>query len=131
MSQSPVSPSFEPVTLHCANVLWQVFSQRVEPFVRIIYRWTIDELRMKSTEIELQPALGETQYALIQAIYYASANSLTEDDCMTLLKLPRSTLLAARQVQCEQALQQMNLFCMKDLTTIKAVVLYIVGSMLN
>jgi hypothetical protein len=85
MSQHPVNSPVEPTPLHYVNLLWQVFGQRVEPLVRIIFRWTIDELRTKSTDVELQPPLGGTEHALVQAIYYASANSLTKEECMDLL----------------------------------------------
>jgi hypothetical protein len=124
--QSSVSSVTESISPQCALVLWNVFIQRVEPLVRIIFRWAIDELRAKSTNTQDQKPISSTEHALVQAIYYASANTLTDDECTNLLQLPRSVVVAQCQARCEDALLQTNLFCMNDLDTIKAVTFYIV-----
>ena len=91
-----------------------------------MYRWAWDELRAKSTDVELQPALSRTQHALVTAIYYVSANSLSEGESKMLLQQPRSSIVAECQVRCEDALLSTNLFCMSDLDVIKAIIFYIV-----
>jgi hypothetical protein len=109
-----------------ASILWHVFFQRVEPLVRIMFRWAIVELRTRTTSLE-QPPLDGTEYALVTAIYYASVRSLTDDDCRNMLQESRAKLLANYQARCEKALQGTNLFCMADITTIKALIFYFVG----
>jgi hypothetical protein len=126
--QNPASLPVELVSLQRAEVLWHVFSQRVEPLARVMYRWALDELRTKSTDIGLQSSLSATQHALVNAIYYISANSLTDDESMTLLQQPRGNFLAKCQAQCEDALLCTNIFCMDDLDVIRAVILYTVGA---
>jgi hypothetical protein len=108
------------------SILWHVFFQRVEPLVRIMFRWATVELRIKTTSLE-QPPLDGTEYALVTAIYYASVRSLTDDDCRNLLQESRATLLADYQSRCEEALQSTNLFCMSDITIIKAIIFYFVS----
>jgi hypothetical protein len=113
---------------HKASILWHVFHQRVEPLVRIMFRWATAELRTRTTSLE-QPPLDSTEYALVTAIYYASARSLTDDDCRNLLQESRATLLAEFQTRCEDALQSTNLFCINDITTIKAIIFYFVSKL--
>jgi hypothetical protein len=126
-SRSPISPQAEPMlSLEHATVLWQIFDQRVEPLVRIMYRWATIGLRAKSVDMELYRSLCPSQHALVVAIYYVSAASLTENDCTTLFQKPRSTLLAECQTRCEEALSGTNLFCINDVTTIKAIMFYMV-----
>jgi hypothetical protein len=118
----------EPLSSQKVSILWNTFDRRVEPFVRIMFRWATSELRARTTSsIEVTPLLDGTEYALVTAIYYVSVKSLTDDDCISLLQQTRATLLAEYQIRCEEALQSTNLFCMSDLTTIKAIIFYIVS----
>jgi hypothetical protein len=116
----------EPLSPQCALTLWRVFMERVEPLARIMFRWAIDELRAKSSNAQDSQPLTITEHALVQAIFYAGANSMTDDDCKSLVQLPRSIVIAECQTRCEDALLQTNLFCMSDLNTIKAVLYYVV-----
>jgi hypothetical protein len=118
----------EPLSSQEVSILWDSFDQRVEPFVRIMFRWATGELRARTTtSLEVPQVLGGTEYALVTAIYYVSVKSLTDDDCISLLQEPRATLLVKYQLRCEEALQSTNLFCMNDLVTIKAIIFYIVS----
>lgn len=76
--------------------------------------------------MELQPFLTPAEHALVTAICYASVNSLTDDECRSMLQLERATLLVECQFQCEEALVHTNIFCMTDLNVIRAAVFYIV-----
>jgi hypothetical protein len=123
---TPTMPT-EPLSIQRANILWQVFAQRVEPFVRIMFRWVMDDLRTRSTNLELQSSLTPTEHALVMGVCYVSINSLTNEECRSMLQLQRSTLLAECQFQCEESLLHTNLFCMSDLNVIRAVIFYVVG----
>jgi hypothetical protein len=120
----------EPLSSRIVSVLWHIFCRRVEPLVRIMFRWATIELRIRTTSLDQLP-LDDTEYALVTAIYYASINSLTDDDCRNLLQDSRATLLAEYQRRCEEALQSTNLFCMSDVTTLKAIIFYLVGYLLD
>jgi hypothetical protein len=123
---SPIHIPIEPLSLQLINVLWDVFSQRVEPFVRIMFRSARSELRAKSTDMEAQSSTTAAEHALVMAICYASVNSLSDDDCEAMLRLQRSSLLDECQARSEDTLLQTNLFCMTDLNTIRAVIFYLV-----
>jgi len=116
----------EPLSIQRTIILWQIFTQRVEPLVRIMYRWAVKDLRTRSTSMELQPSLTPAEHALVTAVCYVSVNSLTDDECKSMLQLERATLLVQCQFQCEEALVHTNIFCMTDLNVIRAVVFYIV-----
>ncbi|KAL5120373.1 hypothetical protein ACEQ8H_001663 [Pleosporales sp. CAS-2024a] len=76
----------------------------------------------------LRASLTPGEDALVMAIYYATANSLSDEECRSMLQMERSSLLTQCQFQCEEALVQTNIFCMSDITVIKAVIFYIMGS---
>ncbi|KAH3905269.1 hypothetical protein HBH56_218900 [Parastagonospora nodorum] len=118
----------EPLPIQRTIILWQVFTQRIEPLVRIMYRWVVEDLRTRSTSMELQTSLTPAERALIMAVCYTSVNSLTNDECRSMLQLERATLLTECRFQCEDALVHTNMFCMTDLNVIRAVVFYIMGS---
>lgn len=115
-----------PVDTHRARVLWDAFKERVEPLVRIVFRWQIDDLMSRTMCADSTP-LSNLERTLVDAIYYASANSLTDNQCVELLQMPKSTFLARCQTQCEQSLLGPDLFCVTDILTIKAVIFYIVS----
>ena len=115
-----------PVDAHRARVLWDTFKERVEPLVRVVFRWQIGDLVRRTMCADSTP-LSNLEQSLVDAIYYASANSLTDDQCMVLLQTPKSTFLAHCQTQCEQSLLGPDLFCVKDILTIKAVIFYVVS----
>ena len=124
--QNPTSLSVRSVSLQDADALWHAFNQRVEPLVRVMYRWALEELRTKSTHSELQTSLSGTKNALISAIYYVSAHSLTDEESLSRLQQPRSELVAECQARCEDALLCTNLFCISDIDVIKAIIFYTV-----
>lgn len=124
-----------PNAIHVANssmesrskrVLWDAFEERVEPLVRIMFRWQISDLVTQTIRADSMP-LSEPERALVDAIYYASANSMTNDQCIMLLQTPKIDLLAECQTRCEQSLLGPDLFCVRDIATIKAVIFYIVS----
>jgi hypothetical protein len=110
-----------------AKALWRIFDERVEPFVKIIFWCDKKDIYARSTSMDLQPQQSSTEKALVAAIYYTSANCLTDEDCWALLGLARSSLLNERQAESEKGLLSTNIFCMCDINTIKAVLFYIVG----
>jgi hypothetical protein len=80
-----------------ARVLWHAFTQRVEPFVRIMYELTRNQLRARSIDVELQASLSTSEKALVAAVHLASINSLTNEDCQSDLAAA-TTLDPSRQV---------------------------------
>lgn len=131
IGSATTQPSIDRVWLQRSTSLWKVFSQRVEPLVKVLFRWQITELHAQSQQMDLEHQIGETRTALVLAALYASANSLTDDESRSMFDLSRSALLGDCQALCEDALLRTNLFCIKDIATIKAVIFYLVSTVLH
>lgn len=87
-----------------------------------MFRWQISDMMIADTT-----QLSNSMRTLMHAIFYASANSLTNDQCLVLLQTPKRVLLDECQLQCEKSLLGPDLFCVKDILTIKAVIFYVVS----
>lgn len=112
---------------HAAQ-LWKVFNERVEPLVRITYRWVLEDLRARSIDLSSLQSLSSAENVLVLAIYLISINSMSEEECTNLLQESRISLLSRYQGICEVALLHTNLFCMTEINIIKALVFYMVDT---
>ena len=52
--------------------------------------------------------------------------SLSDEECKGNLQQPRISLLFEYQMLCEKALSRTNIFCMTDITVLKAFTMYMV-----
>ncbi|KAF2831472.1 hypothetical protein CC86DRAFT_463354 [Ophiobolus disseminans] len=118
--------SLEPVPQDRSTFLWDTFIKRVEPFMRVLFSWSLQELKAKSTE--QHSSLSASEDALVSAIYYAATNSLLEEECQRATGLLQSALINEHQARCESALLRMDLLCITDFTTIRAIVFYVMAS---
>lgn len=112
--------------LEQASMLWTVFYQRVEPLVRITFRWQLKELQDRSLNADRLKDFSDAEHALVIAIYLVSIVSLLDDECDDLLHESRFSLISRYHALCEESLLLANIFCMVDVTVIKAVVFYMV-----
>lgn len=131
MAGSPVESgvhqtSLGPVPQERSNFLWDTFVKRVAPFMRILFSWSLLELRTKSARNDPQASLSGTEIALEMAIYYVATNTLLDEECQQATGLSQASLLSEHQARCENALSSLNLLCITDFTTIKAIVFYVV-----
>jgi hypothetical protein len=115
-----------PVPHERSKFLWDTFIKRVEPFVRILFNWSLRELRVKSTAADQQQSLSGSEVALEMAIYYVATNSLLDEECQQVVGLSQPDLLAEHQARCEVALSRLNLLCITEFSAIKAIALYVV-----
>lgn len=109
-----------------ASILWSVFVQRVDPIVRIAFRWRSAKLQGRSTDPEYVRSLSDLEHALVLSIYLVSIASLSDEECTNWLQESRSYLLLQYQTLCEEALLRTSLFCMTDVMVIKALTFYMV-----
>lgn len=109
-----------------ASILWHAFINRVEPFVRITFRWIRDSLRTRSMDVELRQQLSKPENALVSAIFYISVSSLADEECRNSLQQSRSSLLSQYQAICEESLLRTNLLCMNEIVVMKAIIFYMV-----
>ncbi|KAL9109897.1 MAG: hypothetical protein Q9227_005420 [Pyrenula ochraceoflavens] len=107
-----------------ATTLWNVFNQRVNPVVRISFSWALKPLHSISMHPEHQKQLTDAEHAFIFSMYLSSAVSLSDEECQRELHQPRSYIISELQILCEEALSRTNLFCMTDITVLKALTIY-------
>jgi hypothetical protein len=69
--------------------------------------------------------------ALMFAIYYSAASSLTEEECKQQFGLERSPLLSRFRSDTEKALTRADFLISEDFTTLQALVLYLVSVRFN
>lgn len=109
-----------------ANILWNIFMDRVEVFLRICFRWWLKDFRARSLDAEKIQQLSGPEHALLSALYLVAIVSMSDEECRSSLRQSRTTLISEYQLVCEDALLRMNLFCMSDIVAIKAVIFYVV-----
>lgn len=125
-SKDPINLAGRCPSQQDAVTLWNTFDYRVNPLVRICFSWALKSLRSASVGPECQKQLTDAEHALIFSLYLISVISLSDQDCRRELHQPRSILLAEFQMLCEEALSRTNLFCITDITVLKALTIYMV-----
>lgn len=126
-TNSSIDLSVSHPTQPTASVLWDAFSQRVNPLVRIIFSWSLSYWRSASTDQHLQKQLDDSEHALLFSLYLVSTTSLSEEECEEELHQPKATLMSKYQVLCEEALARTNILCITDITVLKALTIYMVS----
>lgn len=109
-----------------AATLWSVFTQRVDPIVRVTFTWKMRDIQLRSTDPENVKHLSASEHAFVLAIYFISIASLSDEECHNILQESRASLLHQYHALCEEALLRSNLFCITDLIVIKALIFYMV-----
>lgn len=109
-----------------ADALWNTYRLRVEPLVRISYRWALDQLRARSVDVEQRQHLSATEQAFVCSVYLISVHSLPDEECQSTFDVPKPMLLNHYHVLCEEALMRTNILCIADIMVIKAIILYTV-----
>lgn len=115
-------------TVEYANILWDMFMDRVDPMVRVCYKWWLGDFREKALNVEICRELSVAEHALLSAIYLISIVSMSNQECETLLHQPRKRLLQDHERISVEALQRTNLFCMNNTVVMQAVIIYLVRS---
>jgi hypothetical protein len=117
-------------TIQDANFLWERFLRNANPLIKIDFDWALEKLRSTSTTSERRVQLEDEEHAYVFCVYLMSVVSLPQQECVRYLGQPKEVLLSHYQAVCEQALSRSNIFCITTTTVIRAILLYIVGSIL-
>ena len=115
---------FHPPAVQILN-LWQVFIDNVNPIVKIIHVPTSQQQIIKASN-----TLNTTSYAmqaLMFGIYSMAVKSLENSDCLTAYHEDKQTMLSRYQFGAQQALWNAGFLRSSDITTLQALVIYLVG----
>lgn len=109
-----------------ATILWDMFMDRVDPLVRICYRWWLKDFRTKALNVDTCRELSTAEHALLSVIYLISTVSMSQGECESLLHQPRKILITEHERISADALQRTDLFCMNNIVVMQAVTFYLV-----
>lgn len=108
--------------------LWQIYLDNVNPLLKVTHTPSLQAriLAAAGDILNIKPDLE----ALMFSIYCAAIFSLTETDCFAMFASPRSSLLAAYQMGCQQALVNSSFLRTTSRDCLTALYLYLVSKSL-
>jgi hypothetical protein len=123
------TPSTELQFLHPSPIqifkLWQTYLDNINPLVKVFHAPTVQQLISEASgHLDDVPRNVE---ALLFAIYCISIESLTDEDCLSILEQNKSTALRRFRFGAQCALTNANLLRSSDLMVLQAFVLFIVS----
>jgi hypothetical protein len=105
--------------------LWQSYLDNINPLVKVFHAPTVQQLILDSTgNLDDVPRNVE---ALLFAMYCISVESLSEGECMAMLRQPKSSALRLFRYGAQCALTNASLLRSSDLLVLQAFTLFIVG----
>ncbi|KAK3112011.1 hypothetical protein LTR53_012153 [Teratosphaeriaceae sp. CCFEE 6253] len=102
--------------------LWQTYLSNVDPILKIVHAPTLQQTILGQIG---KPALPPNLQALTSAIYFVSVVSLQDEECGTLLQIPRKELLAQYRQATEDGLSAANFVTTTDITVLQALIFYL------
>ncbi|RDW59534.1 hypothetical protein BP6252_12621 [Coleophoma cylindrospora] len=104
--------------------LWLVYKRNVDPIMKVFH---IPSMQKVVDDVLLNPSstTSETD-CLIAAIQFAAVTSMAEEQCMSVLKSSRQTLLGTFTHETQNALDACKFLTSHDLTTLQAFVIFLV-----
>ena len=113
-------PSPETIT-----VLWDYYVRNVDILVKILYKPTVEDLVISATR-DLNEIDVSTE-ALLFAIYFAAARSMSRDECLQLTGEHRDVSVRKYRYALEQALAQVGWMTTQEVVVLQALLLMIVS----
>ena len=130
ISSSTDTPLQHPSSRHI-TLLFDLYFTNIDPIYKILHKPTL-ELFLKEAVQDLGNIPGgRPMEALMFVIYFASINSLTKEQCVTLFEEERSALWARSKQNVERALVKADLLNSTELPTLQAFVIFLVCSPLR
>lgn len=120
-------PASIPLLPAMATNLWSLFLERVHPVMKLSFPWTLDELEQALTDQDKWMKLGLGDQALVLAYCYFGSVTVSKQEAVDLFGESRAALRRNCRRCCEEALSRCNLLMAADVSTIKALCVYIVS----
>lgn len=100
--------------------------ERVEPLVKISFKWTLDRLRPALTDAENWTKLDDGEQALALSSCLFGAMSLATQESFSMFGRSKASLTNDCRFQCDLAFSRISLLAIDDISTLKALCMYIV-----
>ncbi|KAI9900942.1 hypothetical protein N3K66_005204 [Trichothecium roseum] len=108
-----------------ALLLWQTHANNVEPLCKILHLPSTAEMVKK---VSHNPISGtDADACLLFAVYHFAVSSMTNDDCMDKLGMPRKQLLEYYNFAARQALVNASFLRTSDFVVLQALVLFLMA----
>lgn len=101
--------------------LWEKFLDNVNPLVKIIHVPTVQRQLLEAS-VDLEN-VSRSFEALMFAIYASAITSLSNEECMELMNVPRQQLLKLYYKIAQQALTRAGIFATTDIIVLQAAVI--------
>lgn len=121
---SSVPDDYHPSASHIF-LLWQIYVDRVNPLTKIIHVPTVQAYIVEAQKES--PQLDKNVEALLFAIYLLATVSLSKTECLEMLSMSRDKAMARFGHGVRANLTRMGFLKTHDLTTLQALVIYLVS----
>ncbi|KAJ5714340.1 VrtR2 [Penicillium malachiteum] len=105
--------------------LCQIYLQNVDPIIKILHRPSLGKWMIQGERYLDYPEEHPAVNALASAVFYSAANSMTENQCQSIFHTSKSSFVMAYRGRCEVAVEKSGLLTTRDITTLKAFILYL------
>ncbi|KAJ5738176.1 VrtR2 [Penicillium malachiteum] len=105
--------------------LCQIYLQNVDPIIKVLHRPSLGKWMMQGERYLDYPEGHPAVNALASAVFYSAANSMTENQCQSIFHTSKSSFVMAYRRRCEVAVEKSGLLTTRDITTLKAFILYL------
>lgn len=103
---------------------WNVYKDRIDPLVKVLHIPSIEPTVLAAASHLAN--LNKSFEALMFAIYYGAATSLSVEECLAKLGEERSVLLSRYRFAIEQALARANFLTTEELVVLQAFVIFLI-----
>ncbi|KAL8968213.1 MAG: hypothetical protein Q9183_002569 [Haloplaca sp. 2 TL-2023] len=110
-----------------AAILWNVFSQGIHPVLRISFSSDYKRSFFASTQPGRYEPLTEAEHIFKFTLYLITVLSLSDEECVQKLHHPKSSMVSQFQTIVEEALSHTNIFCVNNVTILKALTVYLMS----
>ena len=108
------------------RLLWEIFVKRIDPLAKILHKPTVTTIITRITENpEALERLEKGKEALIFAIYFSAATSMTDEELEAGLGSNKKTMMARYRQAAENTLMNANFLSTQEFVTLQAFLLYL------
>lgn len=112
--------------IHHTLKLWQIFLDNFNPLVKLFHAPTIQQLICEAIATDYHSVAKSTK-ALMAAIHLCAVTTLTDEECISQLSDPKTTLLRRFSCLAQHALVQAEFLRTTDPAILQALTLYLVS----
>ncbi|KZF25353.1 hypothetical protein L228DRAFT_236458 [Xylona heveae TC161] len=126
--QSPKTPILDlPLSQDVQSLLCGIYLRHVDPILKILHRPSLCRFMRNGERYLDYTERHPSSEALRSAVCYVAIISMTEEQCISLLKAEKNILADEYRKACEAALERAGLIITKDITVLQSFVLYLAG----